>query len=110
MSGDVLGKTANDNDLASRLLDRLEALEARLVTHDAAEAARTAEVATLRETLARTEGELEGMRRASDQSRREVIEAEARAALARKAEEEAKASLARIRGRGLLSRILNHDH
>jgi vacuolar-type H+-ATPase subunit H len=109
MSGDVSGKTANDNDLATRLLDRLEALEARLVAHDAAETARTAEMATLRETLARTEGELEGMRRASDQSRREVIEAEAKAALSKRAEEEAQATLARIRSRGLVSRILNRD-
>lgn len=102
--------------LARRLLDRVEALEAALE-------AKARETAEAREMLARREGELEGLRLATehlhdeharavrdrDQAQRQALEAQAAAEAVRKARETAEAALTQLQSRGFLDRLLNRQ-
>lgn len=125
--GGGVDSAASVSPLALRML---AAAEAAAEAARAALAERTRELAEARETVARREGELAGLREAlrvaeaavaevkdrAEKARGEaqtiaqmVAENERRAAVVRREADEAQATLARLRQRGWLARLLNRE-
>ncbi len=125
--GDVLAEPAKKSfpsagpDKSAKSSPEIKALQAEVVDlHERLSRAETG-AAEAREALARREGELAGVklgmehlqdaatqaRREADEARRQAIESQAAADVAKRAKEEAEAALAALRSRGLLARLFN---